>query len=132
MQETKKEAAARKRKTTKIYNETVENMRKVGTFRDEFITTVRRYAELRVQYEKMNDKWHFDGCQITEEYTNKAGAKNVRKTALYLSIETLRKELMEMENILGLTPKGLKAIKTKGLDVKKESALDRALGVFDE
>ena len=56
----------------------------------------------------------------------------MRKTALYLSIENLRKELMEMENILGLTPKGLKAIKTKGLEAKKESALDRALGIMDE
>ena len=129
MKESKKESTIRKRKTTKIYNETVENMRKVGTFRDEFVTTIRRYAELRIQYEKMNDKWYLEGCQITEEYTNKAGIKNVRKTALYLSIENMRKELIEMENILGLTPKGLKSIKTKGLEVKKESALDRALGV---
>ena len=129
MKESKKESTIRKRKTTKIYNETVENMRKVETFRDEFVTTIRRYAELRIQYEKMNDKWYLEGCQITEEYTNKAGIKNVRKTALYLSIENMRKELIEMENILGLTPKGLKSIKTKGLEVKKESALDRALGV---
>ena len=39
----------------------------------------------------------------------------------------LRKELIEMENIFGLTPKGLKSIKTKGLESKKESAIDAAL-----
>lgn len=132
MDELKKEANARKRKTTKIYKETVANMEKVGTYRNEFITTIRRYAELRIQYEILNDMWYEEGCVIAEEYTNKAGATNVRKTALYLSIENLRKELMEMENILGLTPKGLKAIKTKGLEAKKESALDRALGIMDE
>ena len=58
---------------------------------------------------------------------DKYGAENERKTALYLSLETLRKELIEMENIFGLTPKGLKAIKTKGLESKKESAIDAAL-----
>jgi hypothetical protein len=58
-------------------------------------------------------------------YTNKSGAKNQRKTPLYLSIEALRKELIDMENIFGLTPKGLKTIKSKALDTQKVSALDR-------
>ena len=131
MGNTKKEAASRKRKTNKIYNETVENMRRIGVFREEFVTTIRRYAELRIQYEILHDKWYEEGCIITEKYTNKSGATNVRKTALYLSLENLRKELIDMENILGLTPKGLKAIKSKGLEAKKESALDRALGLAD-
>lgn len=102
-------------------------MEKLGVFRDEFETTVRRYAEMRIQYEILNDKWYQEGCKITEEYTNKAGAKNIRKTALYLSLENLRKELIEMENLLGLTPKGLKMIKKKGLEQKKTSALDKML-----
>ena len=51
----------------------------------------------------------------------------MRKTALYLSIENMRKELNELENILGLTPKGLKAIRAKGFGEKKQSALDRLL-----
>lgn len=127
MENQKKAEIARKRKTTRIYNQTVENMEKLGVFRSEFETTVRRYAEMRIQYEMLNDKWYQEGCKITEEYTNKAGAKNIRKTALYLSLENMRKELIEMENLLGLTPKGLKAIKKKGLEQKKKSALDKML-----
>lgn len=103
-------------------------MRKLGTFKPEFDAPVRRYAELRVQYEVLTEKWYENGCEITEKYTNKNGATNERKTPLYLSMETIRKELTELENIFGLTPKGLRAIKTKGLEQKKESALDRALG----
>lgn len=121
------EAQKRKAKITRIYNTTVRNMEVLGTFKKEFESAVRRYSELRVQYDILTDKWYDAGCEITEEYTNKSGATNRRKTALYLAMETMRKELIDMENIFGLTPKGLKAIKTKGLEKAKESALDRLL-----
>lgn len=49
-----------------------------------------------------------------------------------MAMETMRKELIEMENLFGLTPKGLRAIKNKGLEDKKESALDRWLGSMNE
>ncbi len=121
------EAQKRKSKITRIRNQTIENMRKLGTFRPEFEVTVQRYAEMRVQYEALSEKWYDSGCEITEEYTNKAGASNQRKTALYMSMETLRKELTEMENLFGLTPKGLRGIRAKGLEEKKESALAKLL-----
>lgn len=116
----------------KVYRKTRSNMKKIGTFRVEFDPTIERYAELRAQYEELNEQWYEDGCRITEEYTNKAGATNKRKTALYLSLETLRKELTDIENLLGLTPQGLKRIKAKGLDKVKESKLDRALEILDD
>ena len=121
------DAKSRKRRTAKIYKETVVNMQTLGTFQIQFEASVRRYAELRIQYDILSDQWYEEGCKITEIYTNKFGAENERKTSLYLSLETLRKELMDMENIFGLTPKGLKAIKAKGLESKKESAIDAAL-----
>ena len=122
----------RKAKTTRLYNETVKKMQEVGTFKAEFETSVRRYAELRLQYENLSNKWYETGCEITEEYTNKFGAKNQRKTALYMAMENLRKELTDMENMFGLTPKGLRQIKTKGLEQKKTSALDKALEKLNE
>lgn len=83
---------------------------------------------MRLQYEILIEKWYEEDCLITEEYTNKSGATNNRKTALYMAIENLRKELLDLENVLGLTPKGLKAIKSKGLDAPKSSMLDKVLG----
>ena len=121
------EAKTRKANITRIFKKTKENMETLGTFRPEFETTVRRYAEMRVQYDILLDQWYENGCEITEEYTNKSGATNQRKTTLYLALETLRREMTEMENLFGLTPKGLRAIKTKGLEENKVSALDKAL-----
>ena len=95
-----------KTKITKTRNKTTEYMKNLGIYKPEFENSVSRYAELRMQSDILTDRWYDEGCATTEEYTNKAGAKNMRKTALYLSIEAMRKELNELENILGLTPKG--------------------------
>ena len=65
-------------------------MRAVGTYKPEFEASVRRYVEMRIQYDILNEKWYENGCKITEEYVNKSGAKNQRKTALYLSMEAMR------------------------------------------
>lgn len=93
-----------------IFTETIESMKTLGTYRKEFSPAITRYCELRVQFNVMMGQWYSCGCIISEEYTNKAGATNIRKTALYLAIESLRKELREMESDLGLTPAGIKKI----------------------
>ena len=111
----------------RIFSRTKKDMISLGTYRKEFDVIIERYAEMRMQFDMLNNRWYEEGCKVTEKYTNKAGATNERKTALYLAIEKLRDELAEMENLFGLTPKGLKAIKKKGLEQKKESALDKML-----
>ena len=111
----------------KVFKQTKKNMVSLGTYREEFDVIIERYAEMRMQFDMLNERWYREGCRVTEKYTNKAGATNERKTALYLAIEKLRDELVDMENIFGLTPKGLKAIKKKGLEQQKTSALDKML-----
>lgn len=115
------------KKRKKVFNETKKNMVSLGTYRKEFDVIIKRYAEMRMQFDVLNEQWYENGCKVTERYTNKAGATNERKTALYLAIEKLRDELADMESVFGLTPKGLKALKRKGLDQQKQSALDKAL-----
>lgn len=112
----------------KIFRETKKSMVSLGTYRKEFDVIIRRYVEMRIQFDTLNERWYEEGCQITEPYTNKSGATNERKTALYMAIEKLRLELTNMESLFGMTPKGLKEIKKKGLEQKKSSALDRMLG----
>ena len=120
-----------KKRTKTILARTRNNMKKAGTYRREFEDSMERYADLRVQYDVLKGQWYEEGCAITEEYTNKSGAANQRKTPLYLAMETLRKELLELENIFGLTPKGLKQIHSKTMEDKKESALGKALVELD-
>lgn len=112
----------------KIFNKTKKDMLSLGTYRAEFDVIIQRYAEMRLQFDVLNQRWYEKGCKITEPYTNKSGATNERKTALYLAIENLRDELTKLECIFGLTPKGLKEIKRKGLEQQRSSALDRMLG----
>ena len=120
-----------KKRTKTILARTRNNMKKAGTYRREFEDSMERYADLRVQYDVLKGQWYEEGCAITEEYTNKSGATNQRKTPLYLAMETLREELLELENIFGLTPKGLKQIHSKTMEDKKESALEKALVELD-
>lgn len=119
------------KRTRTILARTRSNMKKAGTYRKEFEDSMERYADLRVQYDVLKEQWYEEGCAITEEYTNKSGATNRRKTPLYLAMETLRKELLELENIFGLTPKGLKQVGTKAAGQGKDSALGRALKELD-
>ncbi len=116
-----------KKQRNKVFNATKKSMNSLGTYRKEFDVIIRRYAEIRIQFDVLNEQWYEGGCKVTEEYTNKAGATNERKTALYLAIEKMRDELADMENMFGLTPKGLKSLKKKGLEQSKQSALDKML-----
>ncbi len=119
-------------RTNKIRNETIEKMRSLGVYREEFAVPIQRYADMRIQYDILSETWRESGYKVTENYTNKAGATNIRKAPLYLSMENLRRELIEMENLFGLTPKGLKAIKAQGLDQGKKSVLDEALKKIEQ
>ena len=116
-----------KKQAKKIATKTRNSMKSVGTYKVEFDTSIDRYAELRVQYDLLQEKWFESGCAITEEYTNKAGATNQRKTPVYMAMEMLRKDILDMENIFGLTPKGLKQLRAKGLEGGKKSVLGEAL-----
>lgn len=115
-----------------IYSNTVEDMKSLGTYKSEFTPAIIRYCEMRVQFVILMSQWYASGCKITEKYTNKAGFTNNRKTTLYQSIETLRKEIIDLENLFGLTPAGLKKIKTNGLDTAKQSKLAKALSDLGE
>lgn len=115
------------KKRDRIYKKTVLKMKELGAYKQEFDQAIKRYAEMQVQYEVMNAEFVASGCKVTEEYTNKSGATNIRKTAIYLSIESMRKDLLDMENIFGLTPKGLKAIRSKSMETPKTSKFAEAL-----
>ena len=116
------------RRLKKIFKDTKAYMESLGTYRCEFDVLIMRYSEMRIQYDTIFECWQENGCQITEPYTNKAGATNERKTALYGVIEKLRSELTAMETLLGMTPKGLQGMKKKGLEDSKKTELDKLLG----
>ena len=103
----------------KINKKTVEEMTALGFYRPEFSATINAYAQLRYLYDILNQRFTENGFQVTEEYTNKAGATNIRKTAEYQALETIRKDILSHETVLGLNPAGLKKIRA---DTKKKNA----------
>lgn len=94
----------------KIVKRTTDDMNTLGTYRPQFVPAVRVYAEMKYQLDVLNYEFYAGGCKITEAYTNKSGATNERKTALYMAIETLRRDIASCEDRLGLTPSGMKRI----------------------
>lgn len=108
---------------TEIYGATVENLKTLGVYKPEFTPLICRYAETRVQFDLLMGQWYAQGCAVAEPYTNKAGAMNYRKTALYQAIETLRRELLDVENVLGLTPIGIHRVNKKALNAKRGASV---------
>jgi len=111
----------------KIIKITKSNMSAIGTYKPQFDPTIRVYAETKQQYNLLMEQFSESGCKVTEEYTNKAGATNIRKTAIYLALETIRKDLISHEGILGLTPAGLRRINDGMKGHKKKSGLAEVL-----
>lgn len=111
----------------KILKKTMESMKALNTYRPQFLPTMQAYSQARRQLDCLQKQFADSGYQVMEEYTNKNGSVNLRKTALYLSIEILRKDILNYENTLGLTPAGLKKINKEMETKKKTDRLGEAL-----
>ena len=44
-------------RTNKIRNETIEKMRSLGVYREEFNIPIQRYADMRMQYDILCGTW---------------------------------------------------------------------------
>lgn len=110
-----------------VFTQTMNDMKEIGTYKPEFSPIITRYTEMRVQFEIIMQQWYDKGCKVMERYTNKAGATNNRKTALYQAVESLRRELTELETLLGLTPAGLSKLSKSAMAPKRQSRLEGVL-----
>jgi len=116
-----------------IFKKTIDNMKEIDTYRPQFEANIRTYSEMKYELETLTKEFYEKGCKRTEQYTNKAGATNIRKTAEYLALEKLRDDINKRENELGLTPSGLKRINDEmKKNDKKKSKLDVALSASRE
>ena len=106
----------------KILKKTVEKMQAVGTYRPQFDSAIRTYSEMKYELDILTQQFYENGCKTEEDYTNKSGATNIRKTALYLSLEEKRENVNKRENELGLTPAGLKKINDEMKQGKKKAS----------
>ena len=99
-------------------------MKELGTYREQYEDMIDVYAGLLHQYISFEQEFEKSGYVIEEEYTNKAGATNMRKTPLYSAMESLRKDITTFSDRLCLNPKSIESI---NVEIKTPSRLEMAL-----
>lgn len=109
-----------------------EKCKEVGTYKPAFDNVIETLADILEQRDKVKKKYVADGENPVNEYTNKAGATNKSKNPLLLLWDELNKSALAYWRDLGLTPAGLKKINENAMQVKKQSALDKALGELND
>ena len=95
----------------------VERMNAIGVYRAEFEPTIARYVELSKEY-KILYKQYRDGdfkCSVPT-------AAGEKKAPIVTTLETLRKDLLQLEESLGLTPRGLLKLDENAFRKAKDGA----------
>ena len=103
-------------------------MKKLGTYKKEYDMVIEIFGGMLFQYHIFEIQFSEGGYVITEEYTNKAGATNMRKVPIYTAMESLRKDIATYSDRLCLNPKALETVTTES---KKESILAKVLSDFE-
>ena len=85
-------------------------MKSLGVYKPEYKKMIKIFSGMIHQYEVFEEQFEKSGYKITEEYTNKAGATNMRKVPLYTAMESLRKDIAAYSDRLCLNPKSLENI----------------------
>lgn len=99
-------------------------MTDLGIYKKSYDRLIEVYAGLLYQYFLFESQFEESGYKIEEEYTNKAGATNMRKTPLYTAMESLRKDIATYSDKLCLNPKTLENL---NIESESQSALEQAL-----
>ena len=102
----------------------ISHLKELGTYKKQYEEIIDIYAGLLHQYQHFEKEFEDSGYKIEEEYTNKAGATNMRKVPLYTAMESLRKDLASYSDRLGLNPKSLESITAEKTET---SRLEKAL-----
>lgn len=115
------------RKKTTIENQIVKEMKSLGIYKPEYRKLVKIFAGMIHQYEVFEEQFEESGYKIEEEYTNKAGATNMRKTPLYTAMESLRKDIAAYSDRLCLNPKSLESVKVEAQNTSKLASVLKKL-----
>lgn len=95
----------------------IREMKSLGTYKKEYNNLIDIYAGLLHQYQVFELQFEESGYQITDEYTNKAGATNQRKVPIVTAMESLRKDIVSYSDRLCLNPKSLNVEQPKKVEV---------------
>lgn len=96
--------------------EVIRKMENLGVYKPEFYGTVKRYVELQKEYKSVHKKYEKSGyeCEIPT-------SQGVKKAPIVSTLESLRRDILSVEESLGLTPRGLLKLKDNAFDKPKEN-----------
>lgn len=102
------------KKSTK--NQITKKLIELGIYKKEFDPVIERYVELSNEYQIIYKRYQDLGFQC--EVSGAAGSK---KSPTVTTLESLRKDILNLEDALGLTPRGLLKINEKAFEKPKKS-----------
>lgn len=103
-------------------------MKALGIYKPEYRNDIMVYVDMMHQYEVLTERFEDEGYMVEEEYTNKAGATNMRKTPTLATIEKLRVDLAQYSDRLCLNPKSLERVTTEKATTSKLASVLNGLG----
>ena len=106
----------------KHYIRAETDMKSLGIFKPEFAPMIEVYSQLMTQYDALTKEFKKSGYQF--EVNTSTGSK---KAPIVTTLETLRKDILNYVNTLGLTPLGLLKANDKAFNIAKKSELEKAL-----
>lgn len=93
----------------------ITKMVALGVYKPEFEPAIERYVELRNEYIIIYSEYQKKEYQYEVE-----SSQGVKKSPLVCTLESLRKDILNLEDALGLTPKGLLKLNEKAFEKVKK------------
>ncbi len=98
-----------------VVGQVVEDMRKLGVYKDQYISLIGIYADLNIQYEIALKEFEDSGYQ----YETETAAGGTKKSAIVATLESLRKDILAYSDRLCLNPKSLGSVTPEGNNKSK-------------
>ena len=108
-----------------IKQQTIKQMKNLGTYKPEYDAIIAVYAEIREQYERLTKIFKETGYKFDENTEN-----GTKKAPIVATLESLRKDILQYSDRLCLNPKAL--AEKKENKNKKRSLLEEALVKFEK
>ena len=106
-------------KLTKREAQIADRMRALGVYKPEFDETIRRYRKLSDEFGKIYAQYRKDGYPFEV-----SGPQGVKKAPVVVTLESLRRDLLALEDALGLTPRGLMKMQEEPFKQQKPRRTD--------
>lgn len=97
----------------------IKKMQGLGIYKPEFEPAIERYVALQKEYKKLYTAHQKDGydCEVMT-------SSGVKKSPMVSTLESLRRDILSLEDALGLTPRGLLKLNEKAFEKAKKPKVD--------